>query len=369
MHVPFALTTPAPSSAASSRNGSPRGSAFAGALARAIDRRRGFIAARRSQAFRAFSGDAEGIAGVFVDVYGPGAVMIVHEGRTPPGFDPATAAREALDALRSLGVAAVYIKPYLKDRPRLGGELPESVTDAKPGAGERIPEAVVVCEIDWRLEARLYDGLSTGLFLDQRENRAALAKEVARRAAGTKGSEPSVLNTFAYTCAFSVATARAGAITTSVDVSGRYLDWGKRNFAHNGLDPARHRFAKMDTFDFFAYATRKGLAYDLIILDPPSYAAGSKKKGYRAFSSVADYASLVRQAATVLNRGGAIFASTNTQELCRPFHDGQPARLEREIAKGLGLPPGMSPRWLTLPPPPPDFAMERDRIAARFFVV
>jgi 23S rRNA (cytosine1962-C5)-methyltransferase len=240
------------------------------------------------------------------------------------------------------------------------------VTTPHPSAGEPLPEAIVVREVDWRLEVRLFDGLSTGLFLDQRENRAALAAAIARRQAAA-GLTPTVLNTFAYTCAFSVTTAKAGAITTSVDVSARYLEWGRRNFTHNGLDPALHRFAKMGTFEFFAYAKRKGLRYDLIILDPPSFAAGSKKKGVMAFSATADFAELVSEAALLLNEGGAIFASTNTQELCRPGRPGDPIRLEREIARGLGLPAGREPRWLKLPPAAPDFATERDRFAARFF--
>jgi len=327
----------------------------------------------RSEAFRAFSGDGEGVTGVFVDVYGPGAVMVVYDGRTPRGFDAQHAARAALEVLRPIGVKAVYLKPFPKDRAKLGGELPACVTEPAPAAGEPLPEAVIINEVDWKLEVRLFDGLSTGLFLDQRENRAALAEAIARRVAGTGRGDavtaPTVLNTFAYTCAFSVAAAKSGGITTSVDVSGRYLDWGKRNFEHNNLDPALHRFAKMDTFEFFSYAKRKGLFYDLIILDPPSFASGSKKKGLKPFSSIADYPRLVREATTILNDGGAIFASTNTQELCRPIYPGQPARLEREIAKGLGLAPGASPHWLKLPPAPPDFALERDRFAARFFTV
>lgn len=336
---------------------------FVAALERAVARRAGLLGAGgRSEAVRVFSGDTEGLAGVFVDVYGPGAVMMVYEGRVVPGFDAGAAARAALGVLKGIGVGAVYVKPFPKDRPKLGGELPACVTDAVPSAGEALGEALVVREVDWQLEVRLYDGLSTGLFLDQRENRAALAEMVAARVKKLV-AVPTVLNTFAYTCAFSVATAKAGAVTTSVDVSGRYLDWGKRNFAHNGLDVAAHRFAKMDTFEFFGYAKRKGLRYDVIILDPPSFAAGSKKKGIKAFSSVSDYSSLVREAVLLLNPGGVVFASTNTQELCRAAGKGGRIGLEREIVKGLGR----EPRWLKLPPAGADFAMERERFAARLF--
>jgi len=327
------------------------------ALAAAIARRKPLLARAHTDAMRVFSGASDGIDGVFIDIYGPGCVVNLYEGRAPRGLEP-VAASEALRCLIPLGVHAVYLKPFAKDRSKMGGELPPVVTDPTPAAGEPLPESILIREHDWKLEIRLYDGLSTGLFLDQRENRRFVADWVKDRARAS-GKPPTVLNTFAYTCAFSVAAATAGAITASVDVSGRYLDWGKRNFQHNGLDPALHRFAKMDTFEFFGYAKRKGLKFDQIILDPPSFASGNKKKGIRPWSSVADFARLVSEASALLNPKGVIFASTNTQELCRP------GRLEREIVKGLGKPP----RWLRLPDMPLDFARDSERFDARAFAV
>jgi 23S rRNA (cytosine1962-C5)-methyltransferase len=322
---------------------------------KALGRRRELIARARTQAFRVLSGEFDGLPGVYVDVYGAGAVMNVYEGRTPPGFDVRHASTGALDALRGLGVRGVYVKPFVRDRSRLGGELPAGVSERDPvaagGAGESVGEdeggRCVVREGEILLEIRLWDGLSTGLFLDQRENRGW----VHSVAPGKR-----VLNTFSYTCAFSVAAAVGGASeVTSVDVSGRYIDWGKRNFELNGIDPGRHRFAKMDTFEFFAYARRKGLKYDLIILDPPSFGSGNKKKGIRAWSAVDGYARLVGEATTLLDRGGKLLASTNNAELCAP------GRLEREVVKGYGR----KPRWLRLPDPGDDIRPERGRVAWR----
>lgn len=332
--------------------------AFEGLLAKSVERRRPLLNGGTTQAFRVFSGQADGMDGVFIDVYSRGAVLIVYEGRAPRAFDPKAEAQNVLRALAPLGVHAVYFKPFAKDRSKLGGELPPIVTDPAPAAGEPLPESLLIREHNWNLETRLYDGLSTGLFLDQRENRGFVHDWVKDRLRAT-GAPPTVLNTFAYTCAFSVAAAIAGAQTASVDVSPRYLDWGKRNFEHNKLDPSEHRFARMDTFEFFGYAKRKGLKFDLIILDPPSFSAGSKKKGIRPWSSIADYAILVRDAAALLNPKGVLFASTNTQELCRP------GRLDREIEKGLGRPP----RYLRLPDMPLDFSKDRERFSARAFVV
>ncbi len=327
-------------------------SLLAALLPKAITRRDALLQRGRTQAFRIFSGDADGIDGIYIDIYGPGAVLIDYEGRTPRAFNAAHEASIALDLLRPLGVRAIYHKPFSKDRSAMGGVLPACVTDPAPITGETLPESVIIREHGWNLEIRLFDGLSTGLFLDQRENRAFVARWVTERI--ESGKPASVLNTFAYTCAFSVAAAKQGATTTSVDVSARYLDWGKRNFEHNQIDIAPHRFAKMDTFDFLGYAKRKGFTYDLIVLDPPSFAAGSPRKGIRPWSSVADYAKLVREAAGVLAPKGLIFASTNTQELCRP------GRLEREVVKGLGK----TPHWVELPKMPADFASERERFSA-----
>ena len=321
-------------------------------LSRSIARRRPLIDGGTTEAYRVFSGEADGVDGLFIDVYDPGAVLIVYEGRPPRWFEESREAQAILQTLQPLGVKAIYLKPFAKDRSKMGGALPAIVTQPAPLAGEPLGEAIVLREHDWNLEIRLYDGLSTGLFLDQRDNRKFVANFVKQ----SKGT-PAVLNTFAYTCAFSVAAAKHGAITTSVDVSPRYLDWGKRNFAHNNIDVAAHRFAKMDTFEFFNYARRKGLMYDMILLDPPSFASGSKKKGIRPWSSIDDYARLVGEAADLLKPAGVIFASTNTQELCRP------GRLEREIAKGIGR----VPRWIDLPDVPLDFAREQDRFAARAF--
>lgn len=336
-------------------SGPTASSRFASLLGRAISQRKPLIESGVSDAFRVFGGEADGMDGLYVDVYGSGAILIEYQGRVKPAISPGIAGRVVLDALWNKGVRAVYHKPFSKDRSRMGGKLPEVATSRDPIAGEALPEAFVIAEHGIKLEVRMYDGLSTGLFLDQRENRSWIASGVRFRAAS--GKIPTVLNTFAYTCAFSVAAAKAGAITTSVDVSARYLDWGKRNFAHNGLDPALHRFAKMDTFEFLGYAARKSLRYDLIVLDPPSFSSGSKKKGVAAWSSADDYGRLLAESAMLLNPKGVIFASTNTAELCRK------SRLEREITKAI-------PRrleWLTLPPPAPDFATEKDRFAALAF--
>src|SRR5207245_1705193 len=142
------------------------------------------------------------------------------------------------------------------------------------------------------------EGYSVGLFLDQRDNRRRLlvnhiAAHFPLFQNSASGAE--VLNTFAYTCGFSVCAAKAGARTTSIDLSKKYLEWGKRNFSANQIDPAQHEFLYGDVFDWLRRFVKKQRRFDVIVLDPPSFSR-SKEKG--PFQSEKDYAILVLAADT-----------------------------------------------------------------------
>lgn len=310
-------------------------------ISEAVARRADLLTRGQTDVCRVFHGEADGIAGLFIDRYGPGATLIHHEGRLSADLpEPAALAEVLLRSLSPFGVRAVYDKPFVRNRSGGGGR--ESVlTDPVPLAGEQMAESLIVSEHGRRFEVRLFDGFSTGLFLDQRENRSFLAH-------GAKGLR--VLNLFAYTAGFSVACAMAGAVTTSVDVSGRYLEWAKRNFALNGIEPGEHHFARMDAREFLAMAERKGMRFDLVILDPPTFAAGDRRRGVKPWSAARDYGGLVAAARAVVSPGGRIFCSTNCADLCAP------GRLEREIEGAL-----TRVKWLDTPQAPKDFPGDADR--------
>ena len=120
-----------------------------------------------------------------------------------------------------------------------------------------------------------------------------------------------LLNVFAYTCGFSVCAAKAAARTTSLDLSRRWLDWGKRNFALNQLEPAGHEFIYGDAFDWLRRLARQGRRFDVIVLDPPTFSQ-SKESG--VFRAEKDYSRLVRAALLLLRTGGVLFASTNAAD-------------------------------------------------------
>jgi 23S rRNA (cytosine1962-C5)-methyltransferase len=185
---------------------------------------------------------------------------------------------------------------------------PESVI------GEAATERFLIRENGVRFELSFQEGYSVGLFLDQRDNRRRMLHRhiAADFELGTPDSGLTVLNTFAYTCGFSVCAARAGARTTSLDLSKKYLEWGKRNFSLNGLDPAQHDFIYGDTFDWLRRFAKKSRAFDLVILDPPTFSQ-SKESG--VFRAEKDYSKLVSSALPVLKPGGVLLASTNAAEL------------------------------------------------------
>jgi 23S rRNA (cytosine1962-C5)-methyltransferase len=123
-----------------------------------------------------------------------------------------------------------------------------------------------------RLQVDVRRGQKTGLFLDQRENRA-LVRQVAR--------DRRVLNLFSYTGGFSLAAALGGAPhVTSVDLARGAVDGARQNFLANDLDPAAHGFIAADAFDHLAACAAAREQYDLVIVDPPSFAP--RKQALRA---------------------------------------------------------------------------------------
>jgi len=180
--------------------------------------------------------------------------------------------------------------------------------------GEAAPATFEVLENGVRYEMSFGEGYSVGLFLDQRDNRRRLltghiATDFSCPALRAPHSE--LLNVFAYTCGFSVCAAKAGARTTSLDLSKKYLEWGKRNFALNGLDPAAHDFIYGDAFDWLRRLAKKSRAFDVVVLDPPTFSQ-SKERG--VFRVEKDFGALATAALTVLKPEGVLLASTNAAD-------------------------------------------------------
>jgi 23S rRNA (cytosine1962-C5)-methyltransferase len=178
--------------------------------------------------------------------------------------------------------------------------------------GEAAPERFEFLENGVRYEMSFNEGYSVGLFLDQRDNRRRfLTNHIAADFPQLPSANYQLLNCFAYTCGFSVCAAKAGARTTSLDLSKKYLEWGRRNFALNGLDPAAHDFIYGDAFDWLRRLAKKGRAFDAVVLDPPTF---SQSKEHGAFRAEKDYGKLVTAALPLVKPGGILFASTNAAD-------------------------------------------------------
>jgi 23S rRNA (cytosine1962-C5)-methyltransferase len=179
--------------------------------------------------------------------------------------------------------------------------------------GQAAAEQFVIRENGVTLELIFTEGYSVGLFLDQRDNRRRLLTRhvAAGFDLGASHAPLRVLNTFAYTCGFSVCAAAAGAHTTSLDLSKKYLEWGKRNFSLNGLDHSQHEFIFGDALDWLRRFEKKGRKFDVVILDPPTF---SQSKAGGVFRVEKDYGKLVTAALGVLSPGGVLFSSTNAAE-------------------------------------------------------
>ncbi len=170
-----------------------------------------------------------------------------------------------------------------------------------------LPLTTVVEENGMKFGLDFAAGYSAGLFIDQRANRALVRISKVTR----------MLNTFAYTCSFSVAAALAGAETVSVDLSKKSLDRGRENFALNGLEVApggKRRFLADDVLEVLPRLARKGETFDAIILDPPTFSRGNKG---RKFQVERDLEALFLAALEVAAPRARILLSTNCTRLSR----------------------------------------------------
>jgi len=157
----------------------------------------------------------------------------------------------------------------------------------------------IVSENGLLYEVDFSSGYNPGLFPDQRANRSFLCSRNPRR----------VLNTFAHTCAFSVAAASVRAETLSVDISKSSLQRGRRNFELNQLPTDGHRFIAEDVPTFLRRLAKRGEKFDRILLDPPTFGRGGTGKTFR-FER--DFPALLESALALAAPDAEILLSTNS---------------------------------------------------------
>jgi 23S rRNA (cytosine1962-C5)-methyltransferase len=265
--------------------------------------RAALIDPQETDAFRVIHGASDGWPGWYVERLGK---FLLSQSEQPLRAEQ----REELARLAKIfSVRGAYHKILSRQVRRA------TAAEASPQLvwGEAVPERFEICENGVRFELGFNEGYSTGLFLDQRDNRRRfLTGHIAADFDfGPWTPDFGLLNCFAYTCGFSVCATRAGAKTTSLDLSKKYLEWGRRNFTLNGLDPAAHDFIYGDAFDWLRRLAKKERVFDAVALDPPTF---SQSKEHGVFRAEKDYGKLVTAALPLVKPGGILFTSTNAAD-------------------------------------------------------
>ncbi|PAE15965.1 RlmI/RlmK family 23S rRNA methyltransferase [Virgibacillus sp. 7505] len=261
---------------------------FVKKMSEAVEKRKNLYDTEDTTAFRVFNGEGDGIGGLIIDFY-DGFYMVSWYSEGIYSF------RE--DIYQALNEVAEVRGLYEKLRFNTNGQYVEQDDYV---SGEKGVFPLIVLENGMKYAVDLNDGAMTGIFLDQRNVRKALRDHYSEG--------KTVLNTFSYTGAFSVAAVLGGATkTTSVDVAKRSLPKTIEQFAVNEIDYEAQDIKVMDVFDYFRYADRHDLKFDVVVLDPPSFARTKKI----TFSTAKDYPKLLKDALKITNQGGIIIASTN----------------------------------------------------------
>ena len=300
----------------------------------AKEQRKAYYQDDLTTAFRLFNQEGDGFGGLTVDLYGDYAVFSWYNSYV---YQIRKAISEAFRQVFP-EVLGTYEKIRFKGLDYESAHI----------YGQDAPDFFTVLENGVLYQVFMNDGLMTGIFLDQHEVRGSLVDGLAMG--------KSLLNMFSYTAAFAVAAAMGGASqTTSVDLAKRSRELSEAHFQANGISTDDHRFIVMDVFEYFKYAKRKGLTYDVIVLDPPSFARNKKQ----TFSVAKDYHKLISQSLEILNPGGIIIASTNAANVSRQ-------KFTEQIDKGFA---GRSYKILNKYGLPADFAYNKKDESSNYLKV
>lgn len=255
----------------------------------ALDGRKSFYEDSSTTAFRVFNGEGDGIGGLTID-YFDGFYLINWYSEGIYQFKD--------DVVQSLENLVEFKGIYEKKRFNTDGKY---IDDDDFVTGERGEFPIIAKENDVNFAVYLNDGAMVGVFLDQRDVRRTIRDKYAHG--------KNVLNLFSYTGAFSVFAALGGAgKTTSVDLANRSRPKTIEQFSVNGIDYEAQDIVVMDVFKYFNYVVKKGFKFDLVILDPPSFARSKK----HTFSAAKDYKDLLKETIAITEDGGVIVASTNS---------------------------------------------------------
>ncbi|MFA6450387.1 MAG: class I SAM-dependent rRNA methyltransferase [bacterium] len=255
-------------------------------IAQSIERRK-LVAPDESvtNAYRMINSESDNLPGLIVDKYGDTLVL-----------QSLTAGSELHKDLfadilaEATGCRTIYERSDAETRGQEGMEPVTGILRGGPAT-----EKVEIVENGLKFLVDIAGGHKTGFYLDQRENRRILREFAAGR---------DVLNCFCYTGGFSVNALAGGANrVVSVDSSEPALEFAAENVALNGYESGNCEWAREDVFQYLRGCVSRGAKFDLIVLDPPKFAA-SREHLIKAGRAYKDINMLAMKS---LNPGGLLF--------------------------------------------------------------
>jgi 23S rRNA (cytosine1962-C5)-methyltransferase len=249
--------------------------------------------------YRLAHGENDGLPGLVVDRYDRTLVVKLYTAAWLPHLHGIV---EGLRSVTGAECIVLRLSRALRRQTDLRG-----FSDGQVLFGQLPASPVLFEENGLRFEVDPIRGQKTGFFLDQRENRALVEAYSAGR---------SVLNVFSHTGGFSVYAARGGARSVvSLDASRRALITAERNFQHNlswpGVRAAGHRVLAGDAFDLLPHLRGSGERFDMVILDPPSFA----KAGHEVDRALRSYERIIRMGIALVAPGGMLVAASCTSRI------------------------------------------------------
>ncbi|MDR3097607.1 MAG: class I SAM-dependent rRNA methyltransferase [Paraburkholderia sp.] len=230
-------------------------------------------------AVRLIFGEADGLPGVIVDYYKEDVAGDNARGQLVCQFMAAgvEAWKEAIVAAltAATGCPNVYERSDVSIRQKEGLEQITGLL-----AGDEPPETIIANENGVRYHVDVRNGHKTGFYVDQRDNRALVQTHAAGR---------EVLNCFCYTGGFSLAAMKGGATrVVSIDSSGEALATAQKNVQANGFDAERATWLDADAFKTLRRLHEEGERFDLVVLDPPKFAASREHvdRAARAYKDI-----------------------------------------------------------------------------------
>ncbi len=242
----------------------------------------------QTNAYRWLYGEGDGLPGITVDLYDRFAVLQTYT-----------------EGFKTLKDDLIKILPTVANLEGILWRSQSSETAEKVQLlwGQMPPKNLLVREHNLKFEVDLTIGQKTGLFLDHRENRQYVE---------SISTDRSVLNCFAYTGAFSLYALRGGARKViSIDIGKGLAEAMNRNIELNQLNPDRHQFITQDCFVALNHFQARQTKFDLIILDPPSFAKTKQNR----FAAIRAYTKLNATAIRLLNPNGLLVSASCTSQI------------------------------------------------------